>query len=227
MNDFATCRCPHCHGNFEFDARQAGETITCPHCDGAILLNPPSSKETPPESAPHAEPPRGPGPVWFGSEASAVEIVLTSGAALKIKAVRLYDANELHELATKKAEAAQMLNEISSPQGSVGDPLWMVAATKSIGTIEDRRSRGSVQTGLSLLQKFVEQERKLRADAKFFSVGQVQDMEYPIPVRWQVPLAESKFVHNGDEFVTVKDTGGVVKSIRWSCVESYDYQANK
>lgn len=227
MNNYTTCHCPHCNGNFEFDAGQAGETIECPHCDGEIPLNPQSSAETPPRIAPPSEPPPAPEPVWFGSQASAVEIVLTSGTALKIKEVRLYDAKELIDLAAQKKQAADLLNEVSSPCGTIGDPLWVVATVKSIGAIDERKSRESVQTGLALLQKLAEQERKLHEDAKFFPVGRVQDMEKPVPGLWQAPSAESKFVHNGDEFVTVKDAGGVVKSIRWSCVESYDYQANQ
>lgn len=227
MNDFATCRCPHCNGNVEFDASQAGETIGCPHCDGELVLNPSSSAETPPQIAPHTEPPPVSELVWFGSEASVVEIVLTSGAALKIKEVRLYDAKELNDLAAQKKRAAEMLSEVSSPCGTVGDPLWEVFARKNTKMIEERESREAAQTGLALIQKVAEQERNLREGVKFFPVGRIQDMEIPVPDRWQVSSAESKFVHSGDEFVTVKDSGGVVKSIRWSCVESYDYQANK
>ena len=218
MNDYVTCRCPRCNGNFEFDAGQVGETIECPHCDGEIPIGPLLFAETPPPA---------PEPVWFGSQASAVEIVLTSGAALKIKEVRLYDAKELIDLAAQKKQAADLLNEISTPCGAIGDPLWVVAAMKSIGTIDERKSRESVQMGLALLQKLAGQERKLHQDATFFPVGRVQDMDMPVPGLWQAPSAESKFVHHGDDFVTVKDAGGVVKSIRWSCVESYDYQANK
>jgi hypothetical protein len=226
MNDFVAFRCPHCHGNLEFDAGQAGETIACPHCDDEILLSHPLSAEAPPEGAPPKSLPVAE-PVWFGSEASVVEIVLTSGTALKIKEVRLYDAKELHDLAAQKKQAAELLNEVSSPYGAMGDPLWVVSATKSIGLMEERKSRETAQAALALIQKLVEQERKLREEVNFFPVGRVQDMQKPVPSLWQVPSAESKYVHNGDEFVTVKDTGGAVKFVRWSCVESYGYQANK
>jgi hypothetical protein len=217
MSNLASCRCPHCNGNVDFYASQAGETIACPHCDGEILLSRASS-----ESAPGTNP----SSVGLGSKVSAVEIVLTSGIVLNIKEVRLYDAKELNDLAAQKAEAATLLDEISCPHGTVGDPLWMAYATKALGTME-RKSREAAQTALASIQKLVEREKKLREDAKFFPVGQVQGIEKPVPGLWQVPSAESKFVHNGEEFVAVRDTGSVVKSIRWSCVESYGCQADK
>ena len=63
-------------------------------------------------------------------------------------------------------------------------------------------------------------------EVKFFPVGQIQEIENPVPSLWRVPSG-SGFVHSGDEFVTVTDAEGMIKSIRWSCVESYDYQVNK
>ena len=72
-----------------------------------------------------------------------------------------------------------------------------------------------------------ERERKLREDIKNFHVGQIKEIENPVPSLWQVPLAKSRFVHNGDEFVSVTDTDGIVQSIRWNSVENYIYHANK
>jgi hypothetical protein len=92
--------------------------------------------------------------------------------------------------------------------------------------IEKKLSRDSAQKGIALIRKLAALERKLRENVKFFQVGQIQEIENPAPSLWRVPSL-SGFVHSGDDFVTVSDTEGVVKSIRWGCVESYDYQANK
>ena len=97
--NFVVSRCQQCDGGIEFDARQAGGSIPCPHCGQETVLFVPSADRVPPVIVSTTEQQ----PVWFGSEASAVEIRLTSGAILKFKAVRLYDAKELNELSAQKA----------------------------------------------------------------------------------------------------------------------------
>ena len=222
--NLVVCRCRHCDGGIEFDASQAGETIICPHCELETLLFVPPADQKPPVIASSPQPQSVPQPIWFGSETSAIEINLISGAILKIKAVRLYDAAELNDLAAQKAQAAELLNGVSSPYGAIGDPLWVVFATKITGMIEQKQSREAAQRGFALIQKLAERERKLREDVKFFPIGQIQEIENPVPSLWRVPSGPG-FVHSGDEFVTVTDTEGVIKSIRWSCVESYNFQA--
>ncbi len=82
------------------------------------------------------------------------------------------------------------------------------------------------QKGFALIQKIAEQERKLREDVKFFPVGQIQEIENAIPTLWTVLLDGTRFVHSEEDFITVQNTDGDVKKFRWSCVESYEYQAN-
>jgi hypothetical protein len=216
------CRCRHCDGGIEFEANQAGETVACPHCGLETLLFVPMIDQVPPVINSLVEQQ----PVWFGSEASTVEIRLISGAMLKIKALRLYDASELNDLAAQKAQAAELLDGVSSPYAAWGSPGWVVFASTVTGMIEKKLSREAAQKGIELIQKLAEREQILRKDVKFFPVGQIQEIENPVPSLWRVPLS-SGFVHSGEEFVTLTDSEGVVQSIRWSSVENYIYHANK
>jgi len=58
----------------------------------------------------------------------------------------------------------------------------------------------------------------------------IDEIENPAPQLWNVPPQfrySSGFVHNGDDFVVLRDSDGSIHRIRWSTVEHYDYQANK
>jgi hypothetical protein len=226
-SNLTVCRCRHCDGGIEFDARQVGETVACPHCELETLLFVPSADQKPPVIVSPSQLPSVTQPVWFGSEASTIEIRLSSGAILKIKAVRLYDAVELNDLAAQKAHAAELFNGVANPYGVIGDPLWVVFMTNVTGILEKKLSREAAQKGFALVQTIAQREQKLREDIKIFHVGQIKEIENPNPSLWQVPLAGSRFVHSGDEFVAVTDTEGIVQSIRWSSVENYIYHANK
>ena len=216
------CRCRHCDGGIEFDSCQSGESVPCPHCEMETLLFVPSANQPPPiiATSPQQK------PIWFGSKASVVEVRLISGAILKIKAIRLYNATELNDLAAQKTQAAELFSGVSNPYGVIGDPLWVVLTTKITGMLEQKLSREAAQRGIALIQQLAERERKLRMEVKFFPIGQIQEIENPVPSIWRVPLL-SGFVHNGDEFVEVTDIQDVVQSIRWSSVENYIHHANK
>lgn len=196
---FVTCRCQHCDAHIEFDASELEDgdtaTVTCPHCQMETTLFIPETSLVSAEPIPPVLEPTLPQTIWFGSEASIIEIGLTSGAIVKIKAVRLYDAAELNNLAAQKAHAAELLNGVSSPYGAIGDPLWVVFATKITAMLEQKHSREAAQKGFALIQKIAERERKLREDVKFFPVGQIQEIENPVASLWRVPSGSS-FVHS-------------------------------
>ena len=164
--------------------------------------------------------------MWVGSEASIVEIQLVSGAMIKAKSVRLYKAAELNELAVQKAHAAELLSGVSSPYRAFGDPLWVIFCSKITSILEEQKSNAAAQKGYELIERIAERERKLRADVKFFPIGQIWEIENPVPSLWAVLLPGERFVHSEEDFVTLTDTQGAVKKVRWACVESYDYQAN-
>jgi len=234
---FVVCRCQTCPGKIEFDASRAGEAATCPHCGCETILfftptvTPPA--RTPDErnaeieyvlSSVSSSPME---PVWLGTEASIVVIRLNSGAVLQIKAVRLFDAAKLNFLSAQKTHAAELFEGVKSPYRAFGDIGWVLLASKVTGMLEKKLSREAAEDGIELIQKIAELERQLRLDIKFFHVGQIQEIENPIPNLWTVLMSGLRFVHSEEDFITVKDTEGIVKKIRWNCVESYEYQANK
>jgi hypothetical protein len=226
---YVNCPCRYCSKHIEFDASDFREDETrqveCPHCNLETAIFIPKTSLMRNEIFARIEPPPIL-PIWFGDESSVIEIRLTSGAILKIKDVGLYNAGELNDIAAQKAQAVELLNGVSSPYAAWGSISWVVFATTITNMIEKSLSRESAQRGIALVQKLAERERKLRENITFFPVGQIQEIENPVPGLWRVP-SKSGFVHSGDEFIKIADIDGGVRSIRWSCVESYDYQANK
>jgi len=194
------------------------------------ITPPPAVPPIIPPAPPAAQPPPPPAQViWYGSEASAVDVRLTSGMSMRIKAVRLYNESELNSLATEKANAAHLLEGVSDPYAAWGSPGWVVFASTVSKALEQKLSRQAGQRGILLLREIAQRERRLRSEVRFFPVGQIQEMEHPTPSLWRVPPqsdASPGFVHSGDQFVMVKDKDGVIESIRWSAVEQYLYKAN-
>jgi hypothetical protein len=239
-SNLVTCRCNNCDGDLEFDREHAGERVNCPLCGTETLLFIPSIPvgipTAPPPTAPptiplappaaQASPPL-PQVVWFGTEASTVDVRLTSGVVIEIKAVRLYNEIDLNSLAAEKANAFQLLEGVSDPYAPWGSPGWVVLASTVSKMLEQRLSRQAGQKGIALLRDIAERERRLRGDVRFFPVGQIQEIASPAPSLWRVPPQSDAcpgFVHSGDEFVMVKGKDGVVESIRWSAVEQYRYK---
>jgi hypothetical protein len=157
---------------------------------------------------------------------SIVEVRLISGSSLRIKAVKLYDESGLQKLAAKKAQAAELLGGVQSPFGFIGNGLEFFAQVFAARALEVHYSDKAARQGVDVLREVFEQERKLRADARFFPVGQIQEIELPCPQLWRVPLQPSGFVHSGDEFVSVEDEGGASQSIQWKAVEFFRYFPN-
>ncbi len=182
---------------------------------------------------------------------SRLEIRLNSGAELKIKAVRLYDEIALTELNSKKAEAMKMFQGVSTGFGPWGSIEWVLAASAVIGAAEAVLSAGASSEGARLLGEAIQAERKLRNEGVFFTVGNIQFIENPIPGFWRVPVKKdiqikvpvykifvvkelptetrtakvtSAFVHNGDEFISMMADDNTVSSIRWNAIERYVHQ---
>jgi hypothetical protein len=224
---FVVCRCRHCDGGIEFDASQAGQEVSCPQCGLETMLYVPAGNQLPPIIESNTQPPSVSEPIWYGSEASTAEVRLTSGAIIKFKSMRLYEAAELNELAAQKTRAASLLNGVSSPYGAIGDPMWVIFMTKITQKIEQVQSREAAQEGFTLIQNIAARERKLRANVRFFPVGQIDEMESAVPSLWTVLREKVRFVNGDEDFITVKDTEDIIRKFRWSCVETYDYDANK
>lgn len=228
---YVTCRCQYCDKGIEFDASDFGEgetrTVECPHCQMETAIFVPAIPIPDVESKIEAPPIQ---PVWFGSELSQLEIKLSSGTLFEIKELKLFRASALQELERMKTEAAQQMGGVSTGLWSFGSLSWVLMASGAIGTVESVLSNRAEKKGVMILQAAVNLEKQIRETAQFIHVGQINEIEHPTPALWYVPVQPcypTGFMHSGDDFVIVKDVEGTVHSIRWSAVESYNYQSNK
>ena len=181
-------------------------------------------------------------------DGSRLDIRLNSGAELKIKAVLLYEETALAKINSKKREAMELLKGVSTGIGAWGSIEWVLEASVVIGVMESLLSAGASSEGVKLLQEAFQAEQKLRKDGIYFPVSKIQHLEYPIPGFWKaysvaavqedtqvvktLQLSKNEvrtvkkhtsFVHNGDEFISVKSENDSKHSIRWSAVESHFY----
>jgi hypothetical protein len=182
-------------------------------------------------------------------DGSRLEIRLSSGAELKIKAVQLYDEIALAKVNSKRAEAMKMFKGVSTGIGPWGSIEWVLAASAVIGAVESVLSAGASSAGASLLDEAIQAERNLRKKGVFFPVGKIQYIEDPTPGFWRVPVKKdirskvpvyqviqikqktetrtttvtSAFIHNGDEFISVATDDNLSCSTRWNAVERYFY----
>jgi hypothetical protein len=206
------------------DEKGAGQLVDCPKC-GQSLSVPKAAGFTvrsfaPPPPVIHQE------EVWFGAKDSIVEIRLGSGALLKIKAVKLYNERELMELNANKATAMHLLQGggDGSISGVIGSPSWVLIAGTLQNLAMTHVANKNAAKGASMAATIIAQEQWLREHAGFFPVGRIQGIVQPSPEIWRAQITSTPFVHNGNEFVLVKDLDDSICSIRWNAVEYYNYQ---
>jgi hypothetical protein len=166
-------------------------------------------------------------------------IVLVSGERLLMRAVLLYEAAKVAEVATLKARAAKMLQGFHTGIGFWGSPGWVVGNAAALGLVEASLSIRAKKKGLYLLQTAAMKFKRLPETAVVFPSDQVQNLESPHPKEWLAvrkvqhdgrawlarafgppPPNEQRYVHDGEDFVNIKTDAGMV-CIRWSHVASY------
>lgn len=238
---FVTCRCKTCDGHIEFDSASFfdGETreTQCPFCGidtplyvPTILIEPSGAEarvEVPPRPAPAPTPQVQ--PIWFGAPNSQIKLTLTSGTSLAVAQLKLFDAQALQRLASLKTAATQ-LGGVSTGLGVIGSFEWVILASAAIGAIESAMTNAMAKQGANTLRDALVLERQIRRTGSFFPIGMIEHVEQASPGHWEVPaqaVAPHGFIHNGEDFIVVKDTNGVSTSIRWSTVETYKYEADE
>jgi hypothetical protein len=174
------------------------------------------------ENAPPPSPPRTDGPARFSGKDSFVEVWLAS-RSVKIKEVLLFDEVKLQELMGQKAEAMRLMEGEQSPYIPIGSVTWVILASTVTRALEQNLSEKSAHQGRQLLQHIATQEKALREQKMFFHVSEIQDIEHPIPGLWRVLVGPRGFIHEGGEFVFVKDVENRTYSIRWTSVDSYQF----
>jgi len=167
-------------------------------------------------------------------------IVLVSGERLLMRAVLLYEATKVAEIAALKARATEKLKGFSTGIGFWGSPGWVLGGAAVLGLVEGLFSSGAQREGLRLLQTAVAKFEQLSESAVFVPSDRIRKVESPDPESWSAVrkidqheddrswLAKTfstedykkSYVHNGDDFISIKTDGGVV-CIRWSHVASY------
>jgi hypothetical protein len=224
----AKCSCQFCGINIEFDTQEylAGSTIVCPTCGRETALS--VSKEGAP-----AKP-----------EVFALDVRLSSGAELRITAVRLYEECAVAKLNSRKAEAMKLLQGVSTGIGAIGPIEWVLAASVVIGAAEAALSAGASSVGLRVLQEAIQLERRLSSSGAFIPVGEIQQIEIPSPGLWRSSSVSviapsirtftgdrmefreppSELIHNGSDFISVMTDDGATSLIRWSSVERFSHR---
>jgi len=230
------------------------ETLLCP--EGGDLAWTPARELFPPDSSSTSgiAPITPPAPLSAQEESAIgdtehkddgmrLEIRLTSGLELKIKAVRLYDELALAEINAKRAQALKSFQGVSTGLGSIGSIGWVLATSVVIGAVEGALSAAAASSGANLLTEVIRMEQKLRTEGVFCPAGKIENIEAPIPGLWRVPCKRiakvqcgvnfwnmptyenrevpSAYIHSGDEFILVQTDDGSVRSLRWSAVEHY------
>jgi len=177
-----------------------------------------------------------------------LHIRFNSGSELKVKAVLLYEETALAKVNSQKREAMELLKGVSTGIGAWGSIEWVLEASVVIGVVESLLSAGASSEGVKLLQAAFQAEQRLRKEGIYFPVSKIQFLEYPIPGFWKafsvatvreetqvvksLQLTKNEvrtvkkstyFVHNGDEFITVRAEDDSTCSIRWSAVERHFY----
>jgi len=142
---------------------------------------------------------------------------------MRIKEVYLYNQRKLEVLERGKQEAMRLLGGVSSPYSPIGDPMWVVLASTMNRLIEQRESKKSVAEGQTMLAELARLDRVIHEYGWCFPLGQVEQIDRPFPSLWRVPLSDQAYIHNGSDFVSLKDEAGLSFAIRWGLVESYRY----
>ena len=211
-NTPAMKKCPYCAEEILTDATK------CKHCGELLNIAANTQRPTPPV-IPQEE-------VWFGAKDSIVEIRLSSGVLLKIKAVKLYNERELMELNANKATAMHLLQGggDGSISGVIGSPSWVLITGTLQNLAMNHVANKNAAKGAAMATTIIAQEQWLRDHAVFFPVGRINRIGQPSPEIWRAQTTSTPFVHSGDEFVMVKDLDDSICSIRWNAVEYYNYQ---
>lgn len=229
-----TYGCQLCGGLIEFERpafeQEFSQFVECPHChqETEIQFRAPPPADLSPEPPPIPVPPVLP-PRWFGNEQSTVEVHLSSGRQIVIKEILLHNQQDLEHLAALRSQANELFGGAQSQYGFVGDIGWVVGMTTLQNWMLKAESDKLAQAGLHVVEQIRAKENQLRQGRDFFPAGRIENVEHPEPNLWRAETADRAvgFVHNGADFVTIKDAAGAIISVRWSEVAEYQYRLNQ
>ena len=144
-------------------------------------------------------------------------ITLVSGERLVVGEVLLYDVNKVAEINSLKAQAGDELQGFTTGLGFWGSPGWVIGGALALGAVEGMISNAKQKTGLRLLTLAAEKFNQLPNNSVFVSVDRIHSLQTPNPQNWSAmtSIGGTRFIHNGEDFVTVRTADGEI-TFRWS-----------
>ena len=149
-----------------------------------------------------------------------MRVLLPGAIWLHAEAIKLYQADDVGQIATTRAKAMKALGPGASFVGVGGSPSWTLAAEAGALTLVSGFLAGvaAKQAAEQLQQVQTATELMLREMGAFFEVSNITNVALPYPTSWSAMREGSKHIHSGDEFVWVRtaDQGDVC--VRWAKV---------
>ncbi len=167
-----------------------------------------------------------------------LELGLASGSQLQVAEILLYDRTAVERLLDLRVSAFALLQADASSLPGLED--WAVTPALLINAVNRHVSPKKADEAERLLSEAESLAVDLRAEGRLFLVSEIAGIESPHPHLWfcvesvlgtrsegllmrrDVQVEEEReWIHNGDPFVTIKDSHGQRRDVRWSAVEQY------
>jgi hypothetical protein len=118
------------------------------------------------------------------AETECPVIVLASGQTLKIRRVRLYEADKVSEIALLRASAAKSFGGVSTGIGFWGSPAWALGGAAILGMLEGILSSASRKQGVELLKEAEAKFQEMAKGGMYFNAVQLMNSHVPYPQAW-------------------------------------------
>jgi len=128
-------------------------------------------------------------------ESDCPVIVLTSGQTLKIRRVRLYEADKVKEIGTLKASAIKNLGGVSTGIGFWGSPAWALGGAAALGILESIVSNATRKQGLELLKKAETKFHEMAKGALYFESTKLINSNVPYPQAWSAIGTAEQYIN--------------------------------
>lgn len=111
-------------------------------------------------------------------------IVLASGQTLRVRSVKLFEADKVNEVANLKAAAVQKFGGVSTGIGFWGSPGWVLGGVAALGFLEGLLSSAARKEGVELLRRAETGFQEMVAGAQFFDASHLMNSHIPYPQAW-------------------------------------------
>ena len=128
-------------------------------------------------------------------ESDCPVIVLTSGQTLKIRRVRLYEADKVKEIALLKASAMKNFGGVSTGIGFWGSPAWALGGAAVLGIVESIVSNATRKQGLELLKKAEAKFHEMAKGALYFDGTKLINSHVPYPQAWSAIGSAEQYIN--------------------------------